>query len=129
LKIHEFGDLSAGCRLDGNIGEVYNPYGSPSGESHWDITNRRVGDLEHIKGRIMNNFTADFVSRDPIVMLSGPNSVIGRTIALYEGEDGTHLVELPATAVHPALEQEEPGEPVACCVIGLAKGGKRGKRY
>jgi len=125
MKIHEFGDLSEGCKLDGAIGEVYNPFGSPSGESHWDIILRRVGDLEHIKGRIMNNFTADFKSRDPVVMLSGPDSVIGRTIALYEDEDATHAAVLPATAVHPATTRAGPGEPVACCVIGLAKGGKR----
>ena len=129
MKIHEFGDLSGGCVKGGTIGDIYNPFGTEGGESHYDIDKRRVGDLEHMKGRIMNDNTADFVSRDPVVMLSGPNSVIGRTIALYEGEDGSFLVELPATAVHPELEKEDPGEIVACCVIGLANPKKQSHKF
>ena len=45
LKIHEFGDLEYGCE---SAGDVYNPFGSYHGQSHEDIHDRRVGDIEHI---------------------------------------------------------------------------------
>ena len=45
LKIHEYGDLEYGCA---SAGPVYNPFGSTHGHSHWDIHDRRVGDIEHV---------------------------------------------------------------------------------
>ena len=43
LKIHEFGDLEYGCK---SAGQVYNPFGVKQGMSHFDIHERRVGDIE-----------------------------------------------------------------------------------
>ena len=34
LRVHEFGDLEHGCA---STGEIYNPFGSPHGHSHFDI--------------------------------------------------------------------------------------------
>jgi len=45
LKVHEFGDLEYGCE---SAGYVYNPFGAKHGHSHFDIQDRRVGDLEHV---------------------------------------------------------------------------------
>jgi len=45
LKIHEWGDLSDGCN---STGEVFNPFGSPHGHSHFDILDRRYGDIEQV---------------------------------------------------------------------------------
>ena len=55
-------------------------------------------------------------------MLSGPNSVIGRSMVLYEREDDFDKTEFPATESRPAIVREGKGRRVACCVIGLAKG-------
>ena len=45
LRVHEFGDMEHDCK---SIGEVFNPFSSPHGHSHFDIDTRRVGDIEHI---------------------------------------------------------------------------------
>ena len=45
LKVHEFGDLMHGCD---STGDVFNPYGSHIGHSHYDIDGRRVGDIEQL---------------------------------------------------------------------------------
>ena len=101
LKIHEFGDLEYGCE---STGYVFNPFGSYAGDSHEDIRKRRVGDVEQVK--VNNDGTAVYQTRDLLVNLSGPNSVLGRSMVLYEGSDAYI------------------GERIACCVIGLAKGEK-----
>jgi len=82
LKIHEFGDLEYGCE---SAGEVFNPFGSYQGHSHEDIHDRRVGDIEQIQARFDSN--AEYKNRDMLVNLSGPNSVIGRSMVVYERED------------------------------------------
>ena len=82
LKIHEFGDLEYGCE---STGDVYNPFGAYRGHSHEDIHDRRVGDIEQVQARFDTN--AEYKNRDLLVNLSGPNSVIGRSMVLYEMED------------------------------------------
>ena len=80
LKIHEFGDMEYGCK---NAGYVFNPFGSKQGNSHDDIHTRRVGDVEQVAANLDKK--AIYNSRDALVNLSGPNSVMGRAMILYAG--------------------------------------------
>ena len=90
LKIHENGDLEYGCE---SAGYVYNPFGAKHGHSHFDINDRRVGDLENLQARFDTG--AEYKNRDLLVNLSGPNSVIGRSMVLYEREDDFDQTEHP----------------------------------
>merc|ERR1711862_680040 len=64
--------MGYGCE---SAGYVYNPFGAKHGHSHFDINDRRVGDLEHVQGRFDTN--AEYKNRDLLANLSGPNSIIG----------------------------------------------------
>ena len=119
LKIHEFGDLEYGCE---STGDVYNPFGAYRGHSHEDIHDRRVGDIEQLQARFDTN--AEYKNRDLLVNLSGPNSVIGRSMVLYEREDDHDQTEHPMTKDREGRFREGEGARIACCVIGLAKGEK-----
>ena len=100
LKIHELGDLEWGCQ---DVGSVFNPFKARSGESDQDILERRVGDIMGVKGN--KDGAATYYSRDLLINLSGPNSVMGRAMVLYD-------------------DSGYGDEPAACCVIGLAEGEK-----
>lgn len=117
LKIHEFGDLEYGCE---STGEVFNPFNGKSGESHGDIYERRVGDIEQVQGRW--DFGAEYKSRDGMCELSGPNSIIGRSIVLYERQDDQHIVEHVEVEGREGRMKKGAGQRIACCIIGLAKG-------
>ena len=114
LKIHTYGNLEDGCE---GLGQVFNPFGSERGHSHEDITFRRVGDLENISARF--DTTGETKKRDMLVKLSGPNSVIGRSMAIYEREDDHDQTEHKATEGSEPRYREGEGRPIACCVIGL----------
>ena len=122
LKIHEFGDLEYGCD---STGDVYNPFGAKQGHAHFDIYDRRVGDIEQLSARW--DTEAEYKNRDLLVSLSGPNSVLGRAMVLYEREDDHDQVEHPATTKKDLRVREGMGERIACCVIGLAKGDPKVK--
>ena len=122
MKIHEYGDLEYGCE---STGRVYNPLGAKQGHAHFDIMDRRVGDLEQMSVRWSTE--SEYKQRDLLVMLSGPNSVLGRAMVLYEREDDHDQVEHPATTKKDLRVREGMGERIACCVIGLAKGEGKDK--
>jgi len=117
LKIHEFGDLEYGCE---STGEIFNPFGAKQGHSHFDITERRVGDCENVQARFDTN--AEYKNRDLLANLSGPNSIIGRSLVLYEREDDFDQTEHPETHDREGRFREGKGQRIACCVVGLAKG-------
>lgn len=119
FKIHEFGDLEYGCS---STGGVYNPFGAYRGHSHEDILDRRVGDIEQLQMRW--DVTGEYKTRDLLVNLSGPNSVIGRSMVIYEREDDFDQTEHEPTYDREARYREGEGQRIACCVIGLAKGEK-----
>ena len=70
---------------------------------------------------------SEYKQRDLLVSLSGPNSVLGRAMVLYEREDDHDQVEHPATTKKDLRAREGMGERIACCVIGLAKGDPKVK--
>ena len=123
IKIHEFGDLEYGCE---STGGVYNPFGAKQGHAHFDIYDRRVGDLEQMSVRWSTE--SEYKNRDLLVSLSGPNSVMGRAMVLYEREDDHDQVEHPATETKDLRVREGMGKRIACCVIGLAKGETKKKQ-
>lgn len=117
LKIQEFGDLEQGCA---STGDVFNPFDAPHGDSHMDVTMRRVGDIEQLIGRW--TVDAEYRVRDALVELSGPNSVIGRSMVLYERQDDWNLIERREVPGREGRYRRGMGKPIACCVVGLAEG-------
>ena len=104
---------------------MWNPYGQKHGNHHTDLFERRLGDLEQVQARMDNE--AEYKLRDPLVMLSGPDSIVGRAIVLYEREDDHDKIERPATKHREAIVKKGMGRRIACCVVGLAKGEDKPK--
>lgn len=82
IKIHEFGDLENGCA---STGGVFNPFSQQRGDSSDDIHERRVGDIRHVQARFDTN--AEYKNRDQYATMWGPNSILGRSLVIYERED------------------------------------------
>ena len=119
LKIHEFGDLSHGCS---SVGEVYNPFFAHHGHSNETMKDRMVGDIEQVQARYDKN--AEYKNRDGLVDLSGPLSVLGRSMVIYEQEDDHDETEHAPTNDREGRKREGKGATIGCCVIGLVKGEK-----
>jgi Cu-Zn family superoxide dismutase len=104
FHIHAFGDCSA---PDGtSAGGHYNPTGQPHAGP--DQQNRHMGDLGNIEADNAGN--AHYERMDSHLMLSGPDSIIGRGIIVHGGADD--LKSQPSGAAGPR---------VACGVIGIAQ--------
>merc|ERR1712156_238714 len=103
FHIHEFGDLSDGCK---SCGGHFNPYGNTHGGP--DSDNRHVGDL----GNIVANDNGDSVVfiADNQVKLTGEDefSVAGRSIVIHEKEDDLGASGDPSGAA---------GARLKCCII------------
>jgi len=120
FKIHDFGDLEHGCE---SAGDIYNPFGADQGHSHDDIKDRKVGDIEQIQARFTGD--AEYLNRDILVALSGPNSVIGRSMVVYERLDDFGVTEHAQTQDREGVEIVGKGRRIACCTIGLAEAAKK----
>ena len=105
FHIHEFGDMSDGCK---SMGGHYNP----DDVNHGDLTEGHVGDL--------GNITADedgkssFSIKATRVDLIGDRSVVGRGIVVHEDED-----DLGKGGDEESLKTGNAGERLACGVITL----------
>jgi len=64
-----------------------------------------------------------------LVDLSGPISVMGRSMVLYEREDDNDQTEHPPAENREARFKEGMGRRIACCVIGLVKGETPEPKY
>ncbi len=110
LHIHQFGDLSDGCK---SAGPHYNPFGTTHGGR--DTKTRHFGaDFGNIEVKPDGTATLDFV--DPETKLIGPYSVIGRSLVLHAGED-----DLGLGGDEESLKTGNSGPRVACGIIGLAE--------
>ncbi len=104
MHIHEYGDCSS---LDGSsAGGHYNPEGMPHGGPM--DAKRHEGDMGNINANESGVATIDYV--DPLIMLKGDRSVIGRSVIVHGSADD--LKSQPAG---------NSGPRIACGVIGLAK--------
>ena len=103
FHIHEFGDMSDGCK---SMGAHYNP----DGVDHGDLEKGHVGDLENIVAN--ESGVATFSITAKRVDLLGDRSVIGRGLVIHEDED-----DLGKGGDAESLKTGNAGERLACGVI------------
>ncbi|KND00399.1 uncharacterized protein SPPG_04722 [Spizellomyces punctatus DAOM BR117] len=109
VPISEFGDNSNGCT---SAGAHFNPTGQVHGDRTAPV--RHVGDLGNIEAK---DSTATYKWDDPQIKLSGPHSIVGRTIVVHERED-----DLGKNPNDPeSLKTGNAGPRAACGVIGYRK--------
>ena len=103
FHIHEFGDMTDGCK---SMGGHYNP----DGVDHGDLENGHVGDLENVTAN--SEGVANFSITARRVDLIGDRSVIGRGLVIHEDED-----DLGKGGDAESLKTGNAGERLACGVI------------
>jgi len=103
FHIHEFGDMSDGCK---SMGGHYNP----DGVDHGDLEKGHVGDLENVVAN--ESGVAKFSITAKRVDLLGDRSVIGRGLVIHEDED-----DLGKGGDAESLKTGNAGERLACGVI------------
>lgn len=104
FHIHEFGDCSSdsGTAAGGHFNPLGMHHGAPTSD------NRHVGDIGNIEADKDGNARLDYI--DPVLSLSGENSIIGRGVIVHAKEDD--MTTQPTGAA---------GGRVACGTIGIAK--------
>lgn len=104
FHIHQYGDCSApdGTSTGGHFNPTNKNHGSPDAEE------RHIGDLGNLIAG--DNGKAHYERVDKVILLNGPNSIIGRGIIVHGGEDD--LITQPTGNA---------GSRLAFGVIGLAK--------
>lgn len=109
FHIHEFGDNTNGCT---SAGGHFNPHskqhGGPADE------NRHAGDLGNVVAG--DDKIAKVDIKDKQIPLTGPNSIIGRTVVVHAGED-----DLGKGGHDDSLTTGHAGGRLACGVIGICK--------
>jgi len=106
FHVHEFGNLSEGCKT---AGAHYNPekktHGGPSDEE------RHVGDM----GNVVSDGKSDtiLVYEDALIQLTGANSIVGRSCVVHADED-----DLGRGGFDDSKTTGHAGARVACGVIG-----------
>lgn len=103
FHIHEFGDMSEGCK---SMGAHYNP----DDLDHGDLAQGHVGDLENVVAD--DNGVATFSITAPRVDLLGDRSVIGRGLVIHADED-----DLGKGGDAESLKTGNAGDRLACGII------------
>merc|ERR1711976_1109857 len=80
FHIHEFGDNTNGCT---SAGAHFNPAGKTHGAPEDEV--RHAGDLGNVTAG--DNGVAEINITDKLITLTGPNSIIGRTVVVHADED------------------------------------------
>lgn len=104
FHVHELGDCSApdGTSAGGHFNPENKKHGAPA------ELERHVGDLGNLEADA--NGRAFYNWQDPLLVLSGPNSIIGRAVIVHAGADD--LTSQPTGAA---------GGRAACGVIGITR--------
>lgn len=112
FHIHEFGDLSEGCKT---AGAHYNPTASTHGGPEDNV--RHVGDLGNLLSD--ENGVATYERSDNLISLVGKYSVVGRSCVVHEDEDDLGRGNFPdsKTTGHSGCR-------IACGVIALCASNK-----
>lgn len=105
FHIHEFGDMSDGCK---SMGGHYNP----DNVNHGDLIEGHVGDLGNIEAD--EDGKAEFSIKAKRVDLIGDRSVVGRGIVVHADED-----DLGQGGDEESLKTGNAGDRLACGVITL----------
>lgn len=109
LHIHRYGDLREGCE---SLCDHYNPHHRDHGGRR--ASERHVGDLGNVTADAFGRVCARFY--DSLVRLSGPTSVVGRSVVLHADPD-----DLGRGGDAESLRTGNAGARIACGVIGLAR--------
>lgn len=115
FHIHETGDLSKGCS---SLLGHYNPFNkNHGGRTYIDKYNierinydRHVGDLGNITANNIGIANFDFI--DPLIRLTDPYSVIGRSFIVHKGTD-----DCGHGGNDESLKTGNAGERIACGII------------
>ncbi len=102
FHIHEFGDCREADAL--SAGNHFNPYGLPHGGPETNL--RHAGDLGNVTADASGSAHYEYL--DPVLALSGPTSIIGRSVIVHAKPDNLHS--------QPAGSS---GARIACGVIGI----------
>lgn len=106
IHIHEFGDITKGCK---SLGGHWNPQNRRHGSIRLDGDDRHAGDL-------INNLNADargevsHTYHDPLVV---PSRILGRSVVIHEGRD-----DLGRGRDAESLITGNAGGRMACAIIG-----------
>uniref|UniRef100_F8R8R2 Superoxide dismutase [Cu-Zn] n=1 Tax=Alitta succinea TaxID=981110 RepID=F8R8R2_ALISU len=109
FHVHEFGDNTNGCT---SAGAHFNPHSKEHGAP--EDENRHAGDLGNVTAG--DDGVANLDITDKQLSLTGPNSIIGRTVVVHAdpddlGKGGHELSKTTGNA----------GGRLACGVIGITK--------
>ena len=104
FHIHEFGDCSSADGM--TAGGHFNPEGKIHGAPM--SMSRHMGDMGNLEADESGKAHLEYI--DVVIKLNGPNSILGKSIIVHQGEDD--LKSQPSGNAGPR---------VACGVIGAAK--------
>jgi len=110
FHVHQFGDNTNGCV---SAGPHFNPFGKHHGGPKDD--DRHVGDLGNVTADASGNVDVEF--EDHLLSLSGPNSIVGRTMVVHADPD-----DLGKGGHEDSLTTGHAGARLACGVIGVSSG-------
>jgi len=109
FHIHEYGDLSEGCK---SACAHYNPFGKSHGCP--GMSERHVGDLGNIQIDLFG--TVNYSTKDELIQLSGDHSIIGRSLIIHRNRD-----DCGQGKNQESLKTGNAGDRIACAVIGIAR--------